>query len=645
MNNNQEVIKISFDSVISTEPGKAFLMCNEAIVRGAIEADVKVVSFYPGAPTSEILDTFDKAQKFFDYKFSIASNEKVALETAAGAAMAGFRSLTSMKSVGLNVASDSFFSLGYTGVKGGMVVIAADDPYCHSSQSEEDGRFFGPNAYIPMLEPSNPVEAKKMVEKAFEISELHNTIVLIRTTTRVNHQSGMVDLEPVNRQPFRKIKWQDVAEDYFTVGETARQNKYRLLEKIKKLEKEFEESEFNFEIKGDGETGVLTSGIGYNYGIDGIKKLGAKASFLKLGTTYPLPGRKIAEFMNRLNKVVVVEELRPYLEHAAKKIAFDNGIDIEIIGKDTGHFSEAMEYNVPIVVKGFSRTFGIKPPVDYDAVLKRAEGLKSILPPRIPCFCAGCPHRATLWSLKQAMRGRSVVFNNDIGCYSMAYFPPLNMSISLLSMGSSIGLSAGMSQVLEDKVISVVGDSTFFHAALPGLVNAVYHNFAITLIILDNEVTAMTGQQAHPATPEGHGLPEGKNKVNIEDVCKGIGVKHIVITDSYDVKNNIEKFKNALDFDGPAVVISRRSCALHGDRIKKKAGQAIIPNEVDKESCKKPHTCIRSFHCPAIMFDEDDRASRIQPEICDGCSVCARICPFGVIHPINEQPSAGEAAR
>jgi indolepyruvate ferredoxin oxidoreductase alpha subunit len=635
------VIKISFDSVISTDPGKAFLLCNEAIVRGAIEADIKVVSFYPGAPTSEILDTFDKAQKYFDYKFS----EKVALETAAGAAMAGFRSLTSMKSVGLNVASDSFFSLGYTGVKGGMVVIAADDPYCHSSQSEEDGRFFGPNAYIPMLEPSNPFEAKKMVEKAFQISELYNTIVLIRTTTRVNHQSGMVELGSVNRLPFRKIKWQDVSEDYFTVGETARQNKYKLLEKIKKLENEFEESEFNFEIKGDGETGVLTSGVGYNYAIDSIKKLGINASLLKLGTTFPLPCRKIAEFMKNLKKVVIVEELSPYLEHAVKKIAFDNDIDTEVIGKDTGHFSEAMEYNVPIVVNAFSQTFGIKPPVDYNAVLNRAEELKSILPPRIPCFCAGCPHRATFWSLKQAMRGRSVVFNNDIGCYSMAYFPPFNMSISLLSMGSSIGLSAGMAQVLEDKVISVVGDSTFFHAALPGLVNAVYHNHTITLIILDNEVTAMTGQQTHPGTPEDHGLPEGKNKVNIEEVCKGIGVKHIVITDSYDVKNNIEKFKNALDFDGPAVVISRRSCALHGDRIKKKDGQAIIPNEVAKESCKKPHTCIRSFHCPAIIFDEDDRASHIQPEICDGCGVCAKICPFGVIHPINEPPSAVEAAR
>jgi indolepyruvate ferredoxin oxidoreductase alpha subunit len=605
------------------------------MVRGAIEADVKVISCYPGAPTSEVLDTFNKAQNQFDYKFTIATNEKVALETVAGASMAGFRSLTSMKSVGLNVASDAFFSLAYTGIKAGLVLIVADDPFCHSSQSEEDGRFFAPNGYIPMLEPSNPKEAKLMVQKAFEISEKSGTIVLVRTTTRINHQSGMIELGKIERKPFSKSKWSDVGGDYFTVGEVARQNKYKLLEKMKKIRSDFAESELNFINEGTGDIGIITSGVGYCYSLDACKKLGISPHILKLGTTYPLPEQKISQFIRKLKTLVVVEELSPYLEHAVKRIAFDSGINIRIIGKDSGHFSEAMEYNVPIVVEGIASALDLKPPINYDAIVERAEQLKSILPIRMPTFCPGCPHRATLWALRQAMRGKDVVFNNDIGCYSMAYFPPLNMSVSLLSMGSTMGLSAGMSQVLEDNVLSMIGDSTFFHAGLPGLVNAVYHDLNLTLVILDNEVTAMTGQQTHPSTPEAHGMPKGKTQIKIEDVCKAVGVKHLKIIDSYDVKNNIDIFKEAIDFQGPAVVISRRSCALHGDRIKRKTGVKIIPNEVDKSSCKKPHRCISGFHCPAIIFDTDDRASHIQTELCDGCSVCARICPFSVIHPIG----------
>lgn len=636
---------MALSDVIKMEAGKAFMMCNEAIVRGAIESDVKVVSFYPGAPTSEILDTFNAAQEHFDYKFTIATNEKVALETVAGASMAGFRSLISMKSVGLNVASDAFFSIGYTGTKGGCVIVVADDPHCHSSQSEQDGRFFGPNAYIPMIEPSNPTEAREMISAAFEISERHRVPVLMRTTTRVNHQSGIVELGPIRRKPFQKAKWFDIGETYFTVGEIARQNKLRALERVRKLREEFETSPFNKIIAGEGDMGIITSGVGYCYAVDACRTLKIDPPILKLGTTYPLPEDKVAEFMKPLKRIVVVEELSPYLEHAAKRIAKDGDLETVIMGKGTGHLSEGLEYNVAIVVKALSSILSIVPPFDYDAILKRATELKSILPQRIPVFCAGCPHRATLWAIKQAIKGRNVIYNNDIGCYSMAFFPPLNFSDSMLCMGSSLGLSAGMAQVVEEDIMAMVGDSTFFHAALSGLVNAVYHNLNITLFILDNEVTAMTGQQIHMGTPEGRGMPEGKKRIIIEEVCKAIGVEHLQVMDSYDVKNNIKLIKEAFDFKGPSVIISRRSCALHGDRIKRRDGIPIIPNEVDKSSCKKPHTCIRDFHCPAIIFDEDDRASHIQPEICDGCGVCAKICPFGVIHPIGSNTTTEEVER
>lgn len=633
---------MALSDVIRVESGKAFMMCNEAIVRGALESDVKVVSFYPGAPTSEILDTFNGAQGNFDYKFTIAVNEKVALETVAGASMAGFRGLTSMKSVGLNVASDAFFSIGYTGTKGGLVIVVADDPHCHSSQSEEDGRFFGPNAFIPMMEPSNPTEAREMVMAAFEISERHRIPVLIRTTTRVNHQSGIVETGPIERTPFRKAKWSEIGDTYFTVGEIARRNKLKALERAKKLEEEFEKSSFNIVADGEGDTGIITSGAGYSYAVDACRTLGVNPPILKIGTTYPLPVKKIEEFMKPLKTVVVVEELSPYLELAVKGVAKDIGLNTAIMGKGTGHLSEALEYNVAIVVKALASVLEMDEPFDSSAIVERAEELKSILPDRVPVFCAGCPHRATLWAVKQAIKGRNIIYNNDIGCYSMAFFPPLNFSDSMLCMGSSLGLSAGMAQVVEDEIMAIVGDSTFFHAALPGLVNAVYHNLNITIFVLDNEVTAMTGQQVHMGTPEGRGIPENKKRIMIEDVCKGIGIEHITVVDSYDVKNNVSVIKEAFDFKGPSVVISRRSCALHGDRIKRRTGVPIIPNEVDKDSCKKPHTCIRDFHCPAIIFDTDDRASHIEPEICDGCGVCAKICPFGVINPIDGDKAAEE---
>jgi indolepyruvate ferredoxin oxidoreductase alpha subunit len=633
---------LALEDLINKEPKKAFMMANEAMVRGALEADVKLTSFYPGSPTSEILDTFNKLQKEFDYKFTIATNEKVALETIAGASMAGQRSFTSMKSVGLNVASDAFFSLAYTGTNSGLVMVVADDPHCHSSQSEEDCRFFGPYAYVPMIEPSNPQEALEMVKQAFDISEKHRTMVIVRTTTRVNHQSGIVQTNEMNRTPFVKTKWSEIGADYFTVGDTARSNKFKLLEKVKALREDFEESPFNKVVEGEGEFGILTSGVSYNYSVDAAKRLGVNPPIFKVGTTFPLPERKIANFMENLKMLVVVEELYPFLEKNAKRIAHDFGIDITVAGKETGHFSEALEYNVPIVVKGISSATGCKSPKDYDTILKNAEDLKSILPERMPCFCAGCPHRASFWAIKQAIKGRNVVFNNDIGCYSMAYFQPLGMTVSLLCMGASLGLSAGMSQVLEDDVLCVVGDSTFFHAALPGLANAVYHDLPITLFILNNEVTAMTGQQTHPATPEGRGKPEGTNILDIEAVCKGLGVQHIAIMDSYDVKNNIDIIKEAMDFKGPSVIISKRACALHGDRIKRKTGVPIIQNEVDKDICKKPHTCIRDFFCPSFTFDTDDRAARIRPEICDGCGVCAKLCPFDSISPIGSKSEEKE---
>ena len=617
---------------VTKERKTVFMLCNEAIARGALEADVKVVAFYPGAPTSEVLDTFSAALGNFDYQMEIATNEKVALEVCAGAAFAGLRSLTAMKSVGANVASDALFVLGYTGVRGGMVLVIADDPHAHSSQSEEDGRFFAPSAYLPMLEPSSPQEAKDMVKKAFAISERYRVPVIVRTVTRVNHQSGIVQLEPLERTPFKKVKWSALKEEFTTLGEVARQKKLRMLERTARLAEEFEKSEFNFVTNAGSDVGVITSSVSYLYVLEALKMLGLqeKVCVLKLGTTYPLPKNIISSFIKSLKKVIVAEELSPYLEKEVYAIAKDVNPSVAIFGKISGSFSEAWEYNPNIVAKGIASATGAKY-VDHASIIQDAKKFKVAIPDRYPTFCAGCPHRATFAALNQALRiqvskGQTHYFANDIGCYSMWIYPPISRSDSSLCMGASVGVANGLSHAIEERVVAAVGDSTFYHAAIPALINAVHNGNKFTLLILDNSVTAMTGQQFNPSTEFIAGGKQGK-KVSIENICRAIGVEFVEIVDSYDVKNNVEVFRKALEFDGLAVVICRRECALYGDRNKRRKGEPIVPFYVDKNVCKKPYMCLRSFYCPAYEIDEDQQP-RISPDICDGCSVCSKLCPF-----------------
>ncbi|MBY8992181.1 MAG: indolepyruvate ferredoxin oxidoreductase subunit alpha [Candidatus Lokiarchaeota archaeon] len=630
--------------VISEDKSKAFLFCNEAIVRAALESDVKVVAFYPGSPVSEILDTFYRISNNFDIKMEVATNEKVALEIVAGASMGGQRSLTAMKSVGLNVASDTFFSLGYTGINKGCVLVFADDPFCHSSQSEEDGRFFASNAYIPMLEPSDPVEAKEMVKHAFEISEKFKTIVLIRTTTRINHQSTIVPLDPLNRTVFESTSFREGEKKYSTVGSKAREYKLMMLQRRDKIKDEFEKSQFNFVIEGYPNFGIITSGVSYNYVLEVCDKLDIRPPILKLGTTYPLPENLISNFIKKLKGVIIVEELSPYLELNVKALAKDTNPDIIIIGKESGHFSEAFEYNIPIIFNVFREIYNIKSDTDYRTLLENRNKLKSILPIRIPVFCPGCPHRATFWALNRAIGGKSneIAFMNDIGCYSMLLlnndiYSKLNPDDLLLSMGATLGTGSGVSLASKEKVISVIGDSTFFHAGLPGMVNICHNNEDVIVIVLDNSVTAMTGQQTNPGTPVG----DPKKKIHIENILKGIGFEDLTINDCFDARNCIPSFKKALGEKGPSVIISRGPCALWNDRNKRRRGEKIQPYYVDRDVCRKCHTCMRDFYCPAISMeetmteftDENDKtwkgfSSHVSPELCDGCGVCSIICPY-----------------
>jgi indolepyruvate ferredoxin oxidoreductase alpha subunit len=608
-------------------------------VRGALEANVKIVAFYPGSPVSEILDTFGEVLDHFgDYKMHIAANEKVALETVAGASMAGQRAFTSMKSVGMNVASDSMYSIGYVGVNAGCVCLIADDPFAHSSQSEQDGRYFGESAYVPMIEPATPQEAHDMVKWAFEFSEKHKSLVIIRTTTRVNHQRGMVNLDKLDRTPFKKNRWEDVKGQYFTVGAVARALKAKLLKKAAAVREDFEKTNFNFIDKGDGNVGVFTAGVCYLHTKEAIRNLKLNLPVFKLGTIYPLPEKKIGNFIKSLVTLIVVEELTPYLETKIRAIAKDVNPSLKIIGKKSGHFSEMLEYNVPIVEKVLADVLSVKPSMDYDAVLVKASRLKEVLPERPPIFCPGCPHRGTLWAFRQALQQLRIkdriVFNNDIGCYSMAFLPPNEFSDSMLAMGASLGISAGMEMALEDKVIAMVGDSTLYHAALPGIVNLIHHNSNVTLFVLDNAVTAMTGQQYNPNSPYNAGGHPAK-KIDMEKLFEALGADSITIMDPYETRDCIEPIKKAIEADGFNVIISRRDCALYGDRLKKKAGQKIIPSENDKDTCRGIYACVREFYCPAIVVDEDDHKMMIQADLCDGCLECRQVCPVDAPHQME----------
>jgi len=619
---------MSLEDIAATEPKRAFMLCNEAIVRGALEADVKIYAGYPGSPTSEILDAFYEIGEKLGVRVNISANEKVALETIAGAAMAGLRGITSMKSVGLNVASDSFYSLGYTGVNGGCVLVVADDPHAHSSQSEQDGRSFGPSAYIPMLEPSDPTEGFIMVKRAFELSEKYGVPVLMRTVTRVNHQSGIVQTGVLQRTPFTRVKWTHEPTRFVTVADSARKFKANMLARTKAIAEEFETSDLNRIENPGGDTGIIASSAGYNYAVEACRILGLRLPILKLGTTFPLPERKISEFIKTLRKVIVVEELSPYLELRVTAIAKDANPAIQIVGKRSGHFSEMLEYNPNIVAAVLAETLGKTTPTDYAEFLARAEKLKEGLPMRPPTFCPGCPHRGTLVSVRKALRGVKHVLSTDIGCYSMAPLEPLRYGDSLLSMGASVGVAAGMSHALEEPVIAMIGDSTFYHAGLPGVANAVNHKCNFKLIILDNSVTAMTGQQPNLGTAPKEG--EDLQPLVLEDALKGLGVTDITVVDSYDVKEAPQKIKESLGRPGFGVIISRRVCALYGDRIKRKNGVPIIPNEVENEKCNRYYACIRDFNCPAFSVGED-RKSKISLELCDGCMVCSKLCPVSAI--------------
>jgi len=612
----------NLETLLGKSGSKILISGNEAIARGCIEAGVSFSSCYPGTPSSEITDTLyglaEKTGMYVEY----STNEKVAVEAAAGAAMSGVRSIASMKHVGLNVAADALVTLAYTGVRAGCVIVSADDPECWSSQNEQDNRYYAQLSGIPCFEPSDTQEAKDMTVEAFKLSEKLELPILLRTTTRVNHTLGPVTLGNIEKRATKGEFVKD-AKRFVMIPSNAILRHEVLLKKIDQSKEVSEKSPFNRLVKGEGNVGIIASGSSVNYALEALDRLGLKTPVLKLGLTHPLPSKLILSFVKRFKKVFVVEELEPIVENAVRSIAFEISGGPPVLGKLTGHLPRSREYSTRIVCEAFGREFGKKLPKQL--VERKKTALSFDIPSRPPVLCPGCPHRASFYIMKNTLKPKTV-YCTDIGCYALGVQPPQVIGDTLLCMGASIGVACGVSGSQDEPVLSIIGDSTFLHAGIPALIDAVSNNHRVIVAVLDNMTTAMTGFQPYPGSIE----RKRGNRVSVEDVAKGCGVNYVRVVDPYNLHETELTFKEAADQPGPSLIVLRHLCRTLDIRKHGRKGHYYI---VDGR-CNACQACIKAFGCPAIHLERG--RVKIDSALCSGCGFCANLCSSDAIQQTQQ---------
>ncbi len=569
------------------------LIGNAAVAQGAYEAGVRVVASYPGTPSTEITESMVQYPEVY---VEWAPNEKVACEVAIGASMAGARSMTCCKHVGLNVMADPVFTVSYIGVNGGMVICVADDPGMHSSQNEQDSRHYAKAAKIAMLEPADSGECRAFTKAAFELSERFDVPFVIRLSTRVSHSQSLVETEPrqdVELKPYEKNIPKNVMMPAMAI------KRHVVVEERAKALTEFAETTDLNRVEDNGSRiGVVTSGISYMYAHEA---LGDSVNYLKLGMAYPMPEKKLRDFAARCDKVFVIEELDPFIEEHMKALG------IQVIGKEA--FTMLGEYTPAMIAKA---VLGKEPeaPVQADEPI----------PVRPPVMCPGCPHRGTFYVLKKL----GLTVSGDIGCYTLGAAQPLASVDSTICMGASVSAALGMAKArgpeFNKKLVSVIGDSTFIHSGITGLIDIVYNKGANTVIILDNSITGMTGHQDNPTTGKTI-RGEATKQVDLELLAKAVGVEHVVVCDPFDVKKFEQVVREEVERDEPSVIIAQRPCALL--KYVKYTGRCVVTDR-----CKKCKMCMK-LGCPAISLK--DGAVRIDPNQCNGCGLCVNVCPFGAI--------------
>ncbi|WP_297556076.1 indolepyruvate ferredoxin oxidoreductase subunit alpha [Thermococcus sp.] len=607
---------------------KKLLMGNEAIAYGALESGVVFATGYPGTPSTEVIETIArlKPEVFAEW----APNEKVALEEAAGVAYTGLRALVTMKCVGLNVAADPLMSLAYSGVEGGLVILVADDPGPHTSQTEQDDRYYGKLSLLPVLEPADPQEAHDLIIYAYELSEKYKVPVIFRTTTRVNHTTADVEVGEFVELDRKPVFKKDI-ERYVRASMEGNRKRHRWLnETLAKIEEEFNGMPFNW-VEGNGEAkiGIIVEGAPYNYVREVLPKLNADFKILKLSTPHPLPKKLVLDFLKSVDYAIVVEDGAPFLEEEVKIVAYEAGLRVPIYGKRTGHLPLEGELTPSLVRNALLRLLG-----EEGETYEKPEEVKyaeSLAPKRPPVMCPGCPHRgsyrAALDALRDLKLGRySVPIHGDIGCYALSLLPPLEAIWTEYVMGASISLANGQSVVMGKKIIATIGDSTFFHNGIQPLIDAVYKNLNVLVMILDNRTTAMTGHQPHPGTG---GSETGRkfNEIDIEALVKALGVKYVKTVDPYDLKQTREAIKEAMQVEGPAVIIAKRECVIPVIR-RGEIGEIPLVLEDKCTGCK---ACILLTGCPALVYNPETNKVRIDNLLCTGCGVCNQTCPFDAI--------------
>ncbi len=581
---------------------KKIMTGNEAIAQGAWEAGLHVAAAYPGTPSTEILENLST---YKDVYSEWSTNEKVALEVAAGASMAGARALAAMKHVGLNVAADPLFTLAYTGVNGGLVVVTADDPGLFSSQNEQDNRYYASHAKLAMLEPSDSQECLDFVKDAFDISEKFDTPVLFRVTTRICHSKTLVETSARKEVPVRPyIK--DVSK-YVMAPASAKKRKYIMENRIAAMKEFSENTPLNRIEDGPKKIGIITSGISYNHAKE---VFGDEVSYLKLGFTWPLPERLIRKFAGMVETLYVIEENEPYIEDFVKIMG------IQCTGREKLPWVD--ELTPEIIRRAFFP----------ESVEQGGYAIDAEVPPRPPVLCAGCTHRGFFYEVGKY---KDIVVTGDIGCYTLGIVPPLSVTDSVICMGDSVSGGVGFSKAAgiagrKEKVFAVIGDSTFFHSGITGLIDAVVNKAPVVINILDNRITAMTGHQENPGTGRTL-MGEATHQVDLKSLCMACGVKeeNIRLIDPYDLTATKEAVRAGYESSEPFVIITTSPCALIKDVIKARANMKCV---IDQDKCIKCKMCLKAG-CPALNFKNGivsiDRAS------CNGCGICLQICPKNAI--------------
>ncbi|MEM1921333.1 MAG: indolepyruvate ferredoxin oxidoreductase subunit alpha [Desulfurococcaceae archaeon] len=620
--------------ILAPKNTKVLLMGNEAIALGALEAGICFAAQYPGTPSTEIMETLVEVAKDVGIHVEWSVNEKVAFEAAYAAAIAGVKSLTAMKHVGLNVASDILMSSAYSGVNAGFVIVTADDPNQHSSQNEQDNRWYGLLAHLPVVEPSSPRDAYRLIKEAYSLSEKYMSPVIFRTTTRISHTRQLIEYD-CDIPLIKKCKgvFERNIERWVLVPAHGRKQKQRMMNIWHSIiENEGVEPFIKIENPGMRKV-VFAPGISYVYVDEVLDLMNLKNEYtvVKINLTVPLPYKPIVDVLKEAERAIVVEELDPVVEMQIKKIAYDNGFNVEIYGKNI--VPENGELNTEIVYSVISRFEG-----KVNSPLWRSIGLlktEPSIPPRPPVLCAGCPHRNTFYILKVSANKaglKNTVYTGDIGCYTLGYQKPFETQMTSFEMGGGIGIAYGLSHVIDEPVIGVVGDSTFFHACIPQSINIIYNKGRAIVVVLDNYYTSMTGHQPHPGT----GLSatgEDAPRILVEKILDSIGFKTYVIN-PMNVRESIETVYKAFkeyQEGKPVAIVSRLKCALQALRDARRKNIKLPVYNILEDKCRGCMACINLLGCPAIYLPPEGVKPVILEDICVGCGLCAYVCPFKAI--------------